>query len=64
MVFETSEYGKVVIEDIKITDTEIKYTYYKDGVVPGYPTLWFYDEEGDEIDISSSVKESLDRHTW
>ena len=63
IVFETSEYGKVVIEDIKITDTEIKYTYYKDGVVPGYLTLWFYDEEGDEIDISSSVKESLDRHT-
>ena len=63
IVLETSEYGKVVIEDIKITDTEIKYTYYKDGVVPGYLTLWFYDEEGDEIDISSSVKESLDRHT-
>ena len=63
IVFETSEYGKVVIEDIKITDTEIKYTYYKDGVVPGYLTLWFYDEEGYEIDISSSVKESLDRHT-
>ena len=63
IVFETSEYGKVVIEDIKITDTEIKYTYYKDGVVPGYLTLWFYDEEGDEINISSSVKESLDRHT-
>lgn len=63
IVFETSEYGKVVIEDIKITDTEIKYTYYKDGVVPGYLTLWFYDEEGNEIDISSSVKESLDRHT-
>ena len=62
-VFETSEYGKIVIEDIKITDTEIKYTYYKDGVVPGYLTLWFYDEEGDEIDISSSIKESLDRHT-
>ena len=63
IVFETSEYGKIVIEDIKITDTEIKYTYYKDGVVPGYLTLWFYDEEGDEIDISSSIKESLDRHT-
>ena len=44
-------------------DNSIENTYYKDGVVPGYLTLWFYDEEGDEIDISSSVKESLDRHT-
>lgn len=63
IVFETSEYGKIVIEDIKVTDKEIKYTYYKDGVVPGYLTLWFYDEDGNEIDRSSSVKESLDRHT-
>lgn len=63
IVFKTSEYGKFVVEDIKITDKEIKYTYYKDGVVPGYLTLWFYDENGNEIHSISNAKESLDRHT-
>lgn len=63
IIFETSEYGKLVVEDIQITDKQIKYTYYKDGVVPYYPNLWFYDENGNEIQVSSSVKESLDRHT-
>ena len=63
IVFETSKYGKLVVEDIKVTDKEIRYTYYKDGVVPYYTNLWFYDEEGNEIQVSSSVKESLDRHT-
>lgn len=63
IVFETSEYGKLVIEDIKITDKEIRYTYYKDGVVPHYPNLWFYDEYGKEIQLSSSAKESLNRYT-
>lgn len=63
IIFEMSEYGKLVIEDIEITDKQIKYTYYKDGVVPHYPNLWFYDEKGNEIEFSSSIKESLDRHT-
>lgn len=63
IVFEMSDYGKLIIEDIQITDKEVKYTYYKDGVVPGYPTLWFYDEDGNELNLSRSVKESLDRHT-
>ncbi|MGL4797258.1 MAG: DUF4179 domain-containing protein [Paraclostridium sp.] len=63
IVFKMSEYGNLVIEDIKITDKEIRYTYYKDGVVPHYPNLWFYDEHGNEIQVSSSVKESLNRNT-
>lgn len=63
IVFETSEYGKLVIEDIQITDKEIRYTYHKDGVVPGYATLWFFDEAGNEINKSCSIKESLDRES-
>ena len=63
ITFEMSEYGNLIIEDISITDNQIKYTYYKDGVVPHYPTLWFYDEKGNEIEFDYSVKESLDRHT-
>ena len=63
IIFETSEYGKIVFEDIKISDKEIKYTYYKDGVVPYYPNFWFYDKYGNEIQVSSLIKESIDRHT-
>ncbi|GAA0866009.1 DUF4179 domain-containing protein [Paraclostridium tenue] len=63
IVFETSKYGKVVIEDIQITDKEIRYTYYKDGVVRGYPHLYFFDENDKEIQFDIHLKESLDRHT-
>lgn len=63
ITFETSEYGKIIFEDIQISDKEIKYTYYKDGVVPYYPNFWFYDKHGNEIQVSSLIKESIDRHT-
>ncbi|MGL5714620.1 MAG: DUF4179 domain-containing protein [Paraclostridium sp.] len=63
LTFEVSEYGKLVVEDIKITDKEIEYTYYKDGVVPGSPWFWFYDEDGNEVSVDSNIKESLDRGT-
>lgn len=61
--FKTSEYGNLILEDIKITDKEIRYTYYKDGVIPYYPNFWFFDENGKELSTSSRVEESLDRHT-
>lgn len=61
--FEVSEYGKLVVDDVQITDKEIKYTYYKDGVVPYYPGFWFYDENGNEISVNATIKESLDRST-
>jgi hypothetical protein len=63
IVFETSKHGKVVIEDIQITDKEIRYTYYKDGVAPSYPHLYFFDENDKEIQFNIHLKESLDRHT-
>ncbi|MGX4600057.1 DUF4179 domain-containing protein [Faecalimicrobium sp. JNUCC 81] len=63
IVFKTSKYGNLVLEDLKISDKEIRYTFYKDGVVPYYPNFWFFDENGNEISISSRIEESLDRHT-
>lgn len=60
---KVSDYGKIVIEDFKITDKEVKYTYSKEGIVPFYPTIFFYDEDGNKVDISSTVEESIDRHT-
>lgn len=63
IVFETSEHGKLIVEDIQITDKEIRYTYYKDGVEPRYAQLWFFDKDGKELNISSTIKESIDRRT-
>lgn len=63
ILFKTSEYGNLILESLKISDKEIRYTYYKDGVVPYYPNFWFFDEYGNELDLSSRVEESLDRHT-
>ena len=63
ITFKVSEYGKLVVVDVKITDKDIEYTYYKDGVVPNYPGFWFYDENGKEVSVSASIKESLDRST-
>ncbi|MGM9535712.1 MAG: DUF4179 domain-containing protein [Intestinibacter sp.] len=60
---EVSDYGKIVIENFEITDKEVKYTYSKEGIVPFYPTIFFYDEDGNKVDISSTVEESIDRHT-
>lgn len=63
IVFETSKYGKIIIEDIQITDKEMRFTYYKDGVVPYYLDLYFFDENDKEIQLNIPVKESLDRYT-
>lgn len=62
IVFKVSDYGSIVIEEIEITDKEIKYTFSKDGVIPYYPSFEFYDEEGNEIQVGGRVTESLDRH--
>lgn len=61
--FKISKYGKLIIEDIKISDKEIKYTYYKDGVVPVNPSLTFYNEDGKEVEVSGMMEESINRHT-
>ncbi len=62
--FETSKYGKVILEDIKITDKEIRYTYYKDGVVPNDGHFSFFDKDKKEIIINGgSTRTAIDRKT-
>ncbi|MEG0371172.1 MAG: hypothetical protein RR645_02630, partial [Clostridium sp.] len=63
--FKPSEYGSLIIEDIKVSDKEIRYTYYKDGIVRYNPYLFFFDENGKEITHNSdgNVQESINRHT-
>ncbi len=50
MVFEESEYGKVVITDIRISDGEIDIDYYKDGFVMYDPCFVLLDENGDNAE--------------
>lgn len=62
--FETSKYGKVILEDIKITDKEIRYTYYKDGVVPNAGHFSFFDKDKKEIIINGgNTRTAIDRKT-
>ena len=61
ITFETSKYGKVIIEDINIKEDEISYTYYKDGVVPWTADLKFFDENGENLWIGGLREVSIDR---
>ena len=61
ITFETSKYGKVIIEDINIKEDEISYTYYKDGVVPWTTDLKFFDENGENLWIGGLREVSVDR---
>lgn len=64
IVFKTSMYGNVVLEDVQIADKEIRYTYYKDGVVPFTPHISFFDENKNEIIINGGLtKTAIDRKT-
>lgn len=47
---KATAYGKVVIEDIQLSEKQIKITYYKDGVVPYTSEFFFFDENGKRID--------------
>ncbi|MGX4599477.1 DUF4179 domain-containing protein [Faecalimicrobium sp. JNUCC 81] len=61
ITFETSKYGKVIIEDMKIKEDEISYTYYKDGVVPWTVDLSFIDESGENLLMEGLREVSVDR---
>lgn len=63
--FKTSEYGNIVLEDIKITDKEIKYTYSKEGVSPfTQGGFLLFDENKNEILIDGGFsKIAIDRKT-
>lgn len=61
ITFETSKYGKVIIEDMKIKEDEISYIYYKDGVVPLNVDLKFIDESGENLFMEGLREVSVDR---
>ena len=62
--FEGSNYGKVILEDVQIKEKEIRYTYYKDGVVPGNIHFSFFDKDKNEIIINGGVtRTAIDRNT-
>lgn len=63
--FKTSEYGNVVLEDIQITDKEIKYTYSKEGVSSfTQGGFLLFDENKNEILIDGGFsKIAIDRKT-
>lgn len=63
--FKTSEYGNIVLEDIQITDKEIKYTYSKEGVSPfTQGGFLLFDENKNEILIDGGFsKIAIDRKT-
>lgn len=62
--FKANNYGNVILEDVKITEKEIKYRYYKDGVVPGSIHFSFFDKDKKEIIINGGVtRTAIDRKT-
>lgn len=63
ITFEMNEYGKVIIEDIKIRDGKIIYTYYTEGFAPYGPGLAFFDENEKEIGFSYNISENENKKT-
>ena len=63
ITFEMNEYGKVIIEDIQISDTKIKYTYSTNGFVPYGPGLAFFDENEKQIGFSCHVSDYKNEKT-
>lgn len=63
--FKTSEYGNIVLEDIQITDKEIKCTYSKEGIYPfAHAEFSLFDENKNEISIGGGIlKTAVDRKT-
>ncbi len=48
--FQVSEYGKVVVTDIRFKDGEIDIDYYKDGYAPYDPSFLLTDKNGDNCE--------------
>lgn len=49
LIYETSEYGKVVVTDIRFSDGNIQIDYYKDGFVMYDPGFMVMDDNGDNV---------------
>lgn len=49
MTFETSDYGSIVVTDIRITDGVIEIDYYKDGYYTYDPEFEILDDSGNDV---------------
>ena len=50
LTYNLSEYGSVIVTDIRISDGEIDIDYYKDGYVPYNPGFMLTDENGENVE--------------
>ena len=48
--YEVSDYGKIVVTDIRIKDGEIDIDYYKDGFVEFEPAFLLCDDDGNNVE--------------
>ncbi|AGF56631.1 hypothetical protein B0P06_005094 [Clostridium saccharoperbutylacetonicum] len=62
VTLDISKNGKIIIQDIQFDKNVIKINYKKDGVVVYDPSLNFYDEKGNEIDLGETyLVDKVDR---
>lgn len=62
--FKLSEYGSLVVEDIKITDKNISFVSYNKGVCHAASEILLFDKDGKQIPLENSVsKKIVNRHT-
>ena len=62
--FKLSEYGSLVVEDIKITDKNISFVSYNKGVCHTASEILLFDKDGKQIPLENSVsKKIVNRHT-
>lgn len=55
IVYETSDCGKVVVTDVRISDNSIEIDYYKDGFVLYDPEFLLADDNGEEADSDINI---------
>ncbi|MBU3131930.1 DUF4179 domain-containing protein [Clostridium gasigenes] len=62
VIFNVSENGKLIIQDMQLENNELKVNYKKEGVVVSDATFSFYDENGKDIDFGQGYADSkIDR---
>lgn len=62
ITFNTSKYGKIIIEDIKIEAEKLMLTYYKEGITARQP-ITFYDENGEDLNLGGYASTAINRKT-
>ncbi|MBU3105099.1 DUF4179 domain-containing protein [Clostridium gasigenes] len=58
VIFNVSENGKLIIQDMQLENNELKVNYKKEGVVVSDAMFYFYDENGKDIDFGQGYADS------